>query len=176
MKVPPPLSIIDVPADKRHTSGARHGGQLELIVFHATADNNLENVKTWLSTNPNSDVSIPRLIDKQGQIYKIVGDETVANHVGYSAFGVHHSGAAAGGVNPIALGIEFLNLNNGRDPYTYAQIKSGALQVREWYYLHGFHLKIVSHANIDTQGKTDPYLFPWELFYKTLWGLCNELW
>lgn len=156
----PPLPIIDKLADAQHTSGKRRTSDIRLIVLHATVGN-LESSLSWLTTNPSSNVSTHRLIDDDthGTIYKICDDLTIANHVGFSRMGNRL------GLNLDALGIEFVNSNSGRDSYGDAQIESGVLQVREWYGLYGA-LPIVSHASIDTKGKTDPAGFPWNVFYK----------
>ncbi len=168
MRKPQPLNIKDVKADARHTSGIRSASEIEVYVLHATVGTNLAETIRWLTTNPNSNVSVARLIDYDGNIYKIADDLVVANHIGFSRIGDNSP-------NRCSLGIEFLNANNGRDPYRPAQIYSGALQIREWYYYHGVK-PIIPHALVDTEGKSDPYLFPWEQFYKTLWQLCSELW
>ena len=152
----PPLPIIDVPADARHQSGP--GLNARVITIHATGGtNSLE----WLTTNPASDVSTQRLINKAGAIYKLVPDDCIAHHVGKSRVGNKLN------LNSIALGIELENLNNGRDPFPPAQVRACALQVIEWWGLFGF-LPLLSHALIDTTGKTDPAGFPWPLFYRIL--------
>lgn len=165
--VTPNLSIIDRPADARHTSGPRAAADIALIVLHATVGS-FGSSLDWLTVNPNSNVSANRLIDQDGQIYKLVPDLTIANHVGFSRMGNHLN------LNRAALGIEFVNSNSGHDPYETRQIESGALQVREWYGLYGA-LPIISHASVDTQGKTDPAGFPWPLFYRRLFALMGEV-
>lgn len=161
-----PLRIIDRPANASHTAGKRLASDIWYIVLHATVGG-LQSSLDWLTTNPNSNVSIHRLIDANGDIYKICDDLTIANHVGYSRIGNRSP-------NPNALGIEFVNTNSGRDPYEDAQIESGVLQVREWYGLYGA-LPILSHAQIDTRGKTDPAGFPWGRFYQRLFARLGEV-
>jgi len=166
--VTPALQIIDRPADARHTAGSRLASDIWYIVLHATVGG-LESSLNWLTVNPNSTVSIHRLIDDdpQGTIYKVCDDLTIANHVGYSRIGNKTP-------NPNALGIEFVNRNDGVDVYGPAQIESGVLQVREWYGIYGV-LPILTHAQIDTKGKTDPKAFPMELFYKRLYARLGEV-
>lgn len=77
-------------------------------------------------------------------------------------------------MNKQALGIELVNLNTGADAYEPAQIESCALQVREWYGLYGA-LAIVSHASIDTKGKSDPAGFPWQRFYQRFFARLGEV-
>jgi len=162
----PPLSIIDRPADARHTSGSRAVADIWYIVLHATVGG-LESSLDWLTTNPNSNVSVNRLIDERGQIYKIADDLTICNHVGYSRMGNVSP-------NPNALGIEFVNLNTGHDPYESPQIESGVLQVREWWGAYG-PKPFFYHAQIDTRGKTDPAGFPLDLFYRRLFARLKEV-
>lgn len=146
----PPLPIVDLPTEHQ-----RLGLTPRIIVLHATAG---RNSRAWLQSNPRG-VSIPRLIEKDGTICKMAPDTAICGHVGFSRLGNDSD------LNNLALGIEFENLNDGRDPYPAAQVASGAAQVVEWWGLYGF-LPILSHGQIDTQGKTDPRGFPWPLFYQ----------
>ncbi len=162
----PLLRITDRPADARHTSGPRTAAELRYIVLHATVGG-LQSSLDWLTTNPNSNVSTNRLIDQNGDIYKICDDLVVANHVGYSRMG-----------NKVpqrnALGIEFVNSNSGHDPYEEAQLISGVAQCCEWWGIYGA-LGFLAHAWIDTQGKTDPAGFPWGRFYTLLFARLGQL-
>lgn len=156
----PSLPIVDLPADAQHITP----GMLlpQVIIFHATAGTNS---RVWLSTDPRSNVSTQRLIEKDGTNVKIADDHTICNHVGFSRLGRRRN------LNPIAFGIEFENRNNGKDPYPFPQIDAGAAQVVEWWGLYGF-LPILSHAAVDdpadpkAKPKTDPRGFPWPLFYQ----------
>lgn len=160
-----PLTIIDRPANARHTAGVRSVSSIWYIVLHSTVGG-LESSLNWLTTNPNSNVSTHRLIDQNGDIYKVCDDLTIANHVGYSRIGNKTP-------NPNALGIEFVNTNTGRDPYDLDQLWSGAKQVAEWWGLYGF-LPILTHAQIDTKGKSDPRGFPMAQFNQMLWDYLNS--
>lgn len=160
--ITPPLAIIDLPADAQH----RSPGVLtpQMILLHATAGTDS---RKWLSTDPRSVVSVPRLIMKDGTIYKIADDRVVCNHAGGSRIGRRRN------LNRIALGIEFENRNTKRDPYPFAQVDAGAAQVVEWWGRYGF-LPILSHAQVDdpldpdVEPKTDPVGFPWPLFYRQI--------
>ena len=162
----PPLRIIDKPAKPSHTSGTRRASDIWYIVLHSTVGG-LTSSLDWLTVNPNSTVSGHRLIDQNGDIYKICDDLTIANHVGYSRIGNKSP-------NPNALGVEFVNSNSGRDPYEPAQLLSGVNQVIEWWGLYGA-LPILSHWQIDTKGKTDPAGFPWPEFYRMLYLRLGQL-
>lgn len=162
----PPLSIIDRPSDARHTSGPRSASELWYIILHATAGP-LESSLDWLTVNPNSNVSAHRVIADDGRIFKLVIDLVVANHVGYSRMGNKSP-------NRNALGIEFVNRNDGTDPYELAQLRSGVAQVIEWKALYG-DLPVLYHWQIDTQGKTDPRAFPWATWNALYYQRLGEL-
>lgn len=153
-----PLSIIDLPADEQHAAGLPLTP--ELIVIHATAGTDS---RKHLSTSPASNVSIQRLITKLGTIYKIVDDAKQAHHVGKSRMGNELN------LNDRALGIELENRNSGRDPYPDAQLRACAKQIVEWWGVYGY-LPVVSHARIDTEGKTDPRGLDWP----KLWRMVTE--
>ena len=155
----PPLPIIDLPADKQHASGAKLIA-IDLIVIHATGG---KDSRKWLSTDPDSDVSIQRLIMKDGTNYKIVEDGYQAHHVGRSRAGNEL------GLNDRTLGIELENWNNGRDLYPEAQLRMCAKQIVEWWGKYGF-IAVTSHARIDTEGKSDPKGLDWT----RLWQLVAE--
>jgi N-acetylmuramoyl-L-alanine amidase len=165
--ITPNLAIIDRPADARHTSGPRTSFDIRTIVLHATAGP-LASSLDWLTTNPNSNVSAHRVIAENGQIYKLVDDLVIANHVGYSQMGNRL------GLNRETLGIELVNSNSGIEPYEDAQIDSAALQIREWWGRFGA-LGLVTHAAIDTKGKTDPAGLPFPKFYTRLFARLGEV-
>jgi N-acetyl-anhydromuramyl-L-alanine amidase AmpD len=157
-----PLPIKDLPANSGHLTP----GILvpKVIILHATAGSDS---REWLTTNPRSVVSIHRLIMKDGLIYKIAENREICNHVGFSQIGRRRN------LNPIALGIEFENLNDGKDPYPMLQLDAGAAQVVEWWGQYGF-LPMLPHSMVDapeTSGgtKTDPRGFPWQLFNERIW-------
>lgn len=158
--ITPPLNIVDAPADDRHTGPARHTDDIKYFILHATVGS-FESSLDWLTVNPNSYVSVHRLIDRDGTIYKLMPDSFVAYHVGSSRIGNTVN------LNQSSLGIELVNTNSGHDPYPYHQVLSCAKQIAEWQGLLG-ELPILSHASVDTKGKTDPRGFDWSLFYSLL--------
>lgn len=154
----PPLAIVDAPADARHiTPGVLRP---QMIILHATVGS-LQSSLDWLTTNAGSVVSVHRLIAKDGTIYKLVDDRQIANHVGNSALWGRKN------LNPVALGIELVNTNTGRESYPVVQLEACAAQVAEWIGAFGY-LPIFSHAQVDTGGKTDPAGFPFPQFYAIL--------
>lgn len=149
-----PLDIKDVPADARHITDG--GMNLPtMIVIHATAGtDSLE----WLTTDARSNVSVHRLIDRGGRIYKLADDLTRCNHVGLASqcFIPYKS---KGNLNTRSLGIELENRNDGIQQYTEEQYAACADQCVEWWGRFGY-LPIVAHGWLTTQ-KSDPRAFDW---------------
>ncbi len=165
-----PLVITDAPADANHRGGTRPLASIRCIVIHATAGTN--SLK-WLTTDPASVVSIHRLIDKRGTIYKIVEDAGVAYHAGFGSFGPYVGPAKTQvNLNAVSLGIEIENLNDGRDPYTDAQYRAVALQIVEWWGKYGF-LPVIAHRDTDTR-KVDPRGFDWHKLHALLAELVRR--
>jgi len=134
---------------------SRNGQSIKIIVIHATAGTDSRN---WLVHNP-AQVSIHVLIQKDGTCYRMVDDIHAAHHVGYSAItidGISYGQYDAHGCNEISLGVELENLNDGHDPYPEVQLAACRHQIAEWQKLYG-PLRVVTHRDIDTQGKTDPH-------------------
>lgn len=152
----PPIPVVDVPADSQHQAGP--GLKQKLIVLHSTVGTDS---RKWLSTDPASNVSVHRLIAKSGTVYKLVPDENIAQHVGFSREGNDLN------LNDLALGIELENLNNGVDPYPDIQLRMCCAQICEWWGKFGF-LPVVPHSLIDTAGKTDPAGLNWTRFNQLL--------
>lgn len=146
-------TVIAHPADARHHGGPWDGAQA-IVLHHTGGANSL----SWLSTSPNSGVSIHALIKKDGTIYRIVPDGQNAWHVGRSALGNYGRGGSKGSCNEICLGIEIENWGNGKDEYTAAQYNSIGWQICQWWNKYG-DLPVVTHELIDTGGKRDPYAF-----------------
>lgn len=145
--------VIQHPADDKHHGGPWDGARA-ICLHHTGGTNSL----AWLSTSPNSSVSIHVLVAKNGTIYRIVPDGEQAWHVGKSAVGDYGRGGSKGSPNEICLGIEIENKGNGADPYTDAQYISVGWQICQWWNKYG-DLPVLTHELIDLQGKRDPYNF-----------------
>jgi N-acetylmuramoyl-L-alanine amidase len=152
-----PMPIIDLPADRWHFTDKMLNPRI--IILHATAG---VDSRDHLTTTSKNLVSCHRLIMKDGTQYKIVQDNRIAHHAGFSRIGNDID------LNPIAFGIELENLNNGRDPYPTNQINVCARLIVEKWGGWGF-TPVLPHSIVDTMGKTDPAGFPWHL----LWHACN---
>lgn len=151
-----------LPADSNHFGTNRL--PVGLIVMHATAGTDSA---AWLSTTspvPHQ-VSTHVLVRRDGVIIRLVPDNMVAFHAGPAVIG---SNTLPSRTNPnrFSLGIELENTNTGKQNYPLAQIASAANMVAWWYNLYGV-LPILAHHAIQTD-KTDPFVFPWDTFYKVL--------
>lgn len=97
---------------------SRNGTDIDTIVLHHTASNNGAGDISWLR-NPKSQVSAHYVLDRDGTIYQLVGDEKRAWHAGESALhGIPTD------VNSRSIGIEIVNDGSGKTPFTDAQYKS----------------------------------------------------
>lgn len=163
-----PLDIIDAPADEHHK-----GGRTVLIprriVIHATAGTNS---LRWLTRQSIPEVSVHRLIARDGRIYKLGEDWEVMYHVGHATM-FPHPFIGLTNANYTSLGIELENTNDGTQEYTSSQLASAAGQVVEWIGQFGY-IPVVSHADLDAR-KHDPFRFPWEQFMVLVWDRITSM-
>jgi hypothetical protein len=120
----------------------RQRGTITAIVVHATESATTESAVNWFLT-PKSQVSAHYVVGRTGQIVQMVDDTQRAWHAGVSELD------GATGVNEFSVGIEIVNLNNGKDPYTDAQYESVAAiirHIREQYEVPDS--RIVSHESV----------------------------
>jgi N-acetylmuramoyl-L-alanine amidase len=138
--------IFTVIQDYKNYSG-RAGVPIDTIVLHCTATENAASAINWMR-NPESKVSCHFIIDKKGNIYRLVPVEKCAWHAGK---------CRVPNANRRSIGVELVNKNDGLDPYTPEQLAACArlLQMlRDNYgikYLVG-HYEICKPAG----RKTDP--------------------
>jgi hypothetical protein len=141
------------PADKANYGDRPAGVAIDCVVLHATAGS-LSGTLAWFA-NPQSGVSAHYVVAKTGSVYQMVEEQYLAHHAGASSYQGREN------FNDFSIGIEIVNLNDGKDPYPPDQFEAvvelvvylvGKYNVqREW---------IVTHADISTVGKTDPRGFP----------------
>ncbi len=138
------------------------GRKISCIVIHATATEKIASPLAWLC-NPDSKVSAHYLIDTNGDIYHLVLDEHIAWHAGVSEW------KGRDGVNPISIGIELVNLNDGQMEYPKEQVFVCAKLCKYLQAEHGIATKdIVSHADVAPGRKDDPLGFDWDAFRESL--------
>lgn len=143
--------------------GKRPGGiaDVDTIIVHSTVINSLETTTAAFSrgedVNPAA-VSSHFTIGRDGSIVQNVSTFGRAWHAGVS---VGPSGRK--GVNDYSIGIELVNLNDGKDPYPQAQLQALRGVIAEM--CRRFPIKyIASHEYIAQPPgrKNDPKNFPWE--------------
>jgi hypothetical protein len=164
------MILFDRPQDR----SPNHGGPITplYVVLHATASE-FDSAYGWLrngNVGPNR-VSAHYIADRIGRVFCLVPEGLEAWHAGISKW----EGYAY--LNRHSIGIEMVNLNNGRDPYPAAQYLAVLELVtgicRRWS-IPATRNRIVAHYDISPGRKTDPAGFPMEKFvadvYATLSG------
>ena len=130
---------------------------VDTVVVHSTVVPTLENT-TRLFYDTKSQVSAHFTIGRDGSVIQNVSTFERAWQAGVSmdAFGRKN-------VNDFSVGIEIVNLNDGKDPYPDAQVQMVGFVIHEM--MRRFPIKqIVSHEFIALPRgrKNDPKNFPWE--------------
>ena len=133
------------------------GTVVDTIVLHSTVNPTLENTTDWFQQTK-SQVSSHFTVGKDGSIVQNVSTFNRAWHAGASkdVEGREH-------LNNFSVGIEIVNLNDGKDPYTAAQVQ--VVHNLIGFLKHRFPLRyITSHEYIAVPHgrKTDPLGFPWD--------------
>ena len=139
--------------------------KIDTVVVHATVIDSTEKTAGHFY-NPASRVSAHYVVGRDGRIVQQVPETERAWHAGVSAL------EGRTGVNDFSLGIEMVNLNDGKDPYPDAQYKAVARiikHVRSKHKIPDSH--IVSHQFVARpQGrKNDPMGFD----FAKLKGMCR---
>jgi N-acetyl-anhydromuramyl-L-alanine amidase AmpD len=158
-----PYPVDIVPALSQ--GGVRAQPPQVIVLHHTGSAGPAFNQIAYLRSNARS-VSIHCIIAKDGRRTRMVDDEVIAYHVGFSAIGSLGNRSA----NAMSLGIEIMNSGSKSvpDPYPHAQVDSTAEQVAIWLKKWPSIQMITPHAGIDTKGKYDPHAFPWDVFWKLL--------
>lgn len=143
-----------LPAPSPHFEARPLGAQIDTIVLHSTVLNSLTEVIAHFQ-KPESKVSSHYTIERDGTIAQHVQEVDRAWHAGVSQM---QDGRM--GVNDFSIGIELVNLNDGKDPYPQAQIEALVGLIKDIKLR--FAIKhIVSHAEIAMPPgrKSDPLGF-----------------
>jgi len=96
--------------------GSRRGTDIDAIMLHHTAGSTASGAASALNSRG---LSAHYVIDKDGTIYQMVGDEKRAYHAGGGS--IRGDGRD---INDRSIGIEIVNLGDGKDKYTEAQYKA----------------------------------------------------
>jgi len=151
--VPMPLPYDFVPSPNCDNRPA--GSTINCLVLHATVEPTTEGTMGIFLT-PSRKVSSHFVVGRDGRVVQMVPIERRAWHAGPSVLD------GTPGVNDYSVGIEMVNLNDGKDPYTDAQIHAvaGILRfLRSRYVIPDS--RVVSHASIALPAgrKSDPVGF-----------------
>lgn len=108
-------AVISAPSPN---SDSRNGADIDTIVLHHTASNDGKTDLAWMR-NPASKVSAHYMVDTDGKVYQLVGDDKRAWHAGKGELhGVPTD------VNARSIGIEIVNDGSGKTAFTEAQYKA----------------------------------------------------
>lgn len=143
--------------DSPHINDRPEGTVIDTIVLHHTASSSLRGTIKWF-TMPESRVSCHFTVGKDGSIVQMVSRWKRAWHAGVST-----DAEGRPNVNNFSIGIEIVNLGDGKDPYTEEQIQAVENLIAVLIRWHPIR-QIVSHEYIaEPQGrKIDPLNYPWE--------------
>ncbi|QRK13586.1 N-acetylmuramoyl-L-alanine amidase [Archangium violaceum] len=132
--------------------GSRNGADIDSIILHHTASNNVSSDLATL-TKKGTDVSAHYLIGKDGTIYHLVDDKMAAWHAGKSSL----HGDTSPSVNARSIGIEITNDGSGKTPFTEAQYR--ALEKLVPYLAKTYNVpmkNILGHKDVAPGRKVDP--------------------
>lgn len=148
-----------------------------LIVLHETVISSPATVNLFQTNHPNDNdqASYHMLVDKAGNLIRIVPDEKRAYGSGYSMFGdftVHSKSPDIFSVNNVALHISLETPPDGRTDaashsgYSNQQYDSLAKQVLLWQAKYGIPIfRLTTHASVDrSHSRYDPRSFRWDSF------------
>lgn len=115
------LPIIDMAS--QHQDDRPTGTMIDAIIVHDTETPGIRNAATIVNwfRHPRSGVSAHYVIGKRGELVQCVPDERRAWHAGPSRLDGREK------VNDFSIGIELVNGQTGRDPFTDAQHRTLAL-------------------------------------------------
>jgi N-acetylmuramoyl-L-alanine amidase len=124
---------------------------VDTVVLHATVLNTLDEVIEHFA-NPGSKVSAHYTIDRDGTIASHVPEHKRAWHAGQSKMKDGRRG-----VNDFSIGVELVNLNDGKDPFPKRQIEVMRDLVKEIMTRHPIQHIVTHYECADPPGrKSDP--------------------
>ena len=146
----------------------RKNSDIKLIVIHYTGmQSRIESIKRLLS--PKHKVSTHYLIDRKGQILKMVDDNKIAWHAGKSKWKNYIN------LNKYSIGIELVNKGHefGYEKFTISQVNKLiqlCKNLKNKYKIKNSN--IVGHSDIAPLRKQDPgEKFPWQKLQKKKIGI-----
>ena len=154
----PPLSMPYSYAESPNCDERPAGAVINCIVLHSTVEPTTEGtMKIFFS--PEKAVSAHFVVGRDGRVVQMVPVEKRAWHAGVSTL------EGVGKVNDFSVGIEMVNLNDGKDPYSPEQMEAvaGIIRlIRSRYDVPD--ARIVSHAQVALPAgrKSDPVGFDFD--------------
>ena len=150
----------------------RSNKKITSIIIHYTGmQSERESIRRLSSKN--SKVSCHYLINRKGNVFRMVKDENIAWHAGKSMWGKYKN------LNKNSIGIELVNKGHkyGYQAFTKIQIKKLIKLCK--YLKKKYKIKnnnILGHSDIAPLRKKDPgEKFPWKLFYKNKLSIWHNL-
>lgn len=133
------------------------------IIIHDTASRTAESALSWfgMAGRGDSGSSSHVIIDRDGTIWRVVGDDKVAWHAGKSELN------GVSGCNAFSLGVELVDADDkATDPYPDAQFDAVVAWCAAACIKHSIPLnRIVGHCHVSPGRKVDPGAeFPWAKF------------
>jgi hypothetical protein len=104
-----------------------HSSESQLVPFTPGNSTSITNISTYLLEYVRQNKSYNYLIDRFGQVYRIVPDNQVANHAGRSVWGDDRGLFIELNESFIGVCFETRSVDTGRDQLTEAQVISGRL-------------------------------------------------
>ena len=148
---------------------------IRCVIIHATKTGNIESPLGWLC-DPKSQASAHFLIGRDGRVIQLVDEADTSWHAGLSTWrGMEYVNPKSGNptVNPCSIGVELVNLNDGKDPYPKAQFDVLVELVSGACIRHGVAIEdVIGHEDVAPGRKTDPGpMFNWTEFRARLYSL-----
>jgi N-acetylmuramoyl-L-alanine amidase len=155
---PRPKRLVSLPIEEALSPNqdARPAGMaIDTLIIHDTESPGVKKARTIANhfCNPRSQASAHYIIGKAGEVLQCVADEKRAWHAGPSKYdGREH-------VNDFSIGIELVNAQTGKDPFTNAQYQSLIALTVDLVSRHHIPLnRITGHRNVTyyPQYRRDP--------------------
>lgn len=151
-------TIMKINTDhKSPNCSSRNGTTIDTIIIHHTGGNDCSKTLKWFSMKDSS-VSAHYVIDRDGTVYAVVDEDKSAWHAGTSWLPQEHDkNWNKGSVNPRSIGIELVNLGDGKTEFPQKQMESLKQLVstlKTKYNIDNAH--ILGHKEVAPGRKTDP--------------------
>lgn len=141
----------------------RGSGRVDMLILHYTGMENAWAARDWLC-NPASGVSCHYLIDEQGVITQMVGEDMRAWHAGISSW------EGDSDINSRSIGIEIHNPGHslGYQDFPEAQMLAVIALCRDMIARHNIAARrVLAHSDVAPGRKIDPgEKFDWERLYR----------